>query len=187
MKIEAITLREIHMPLVHFFETSFGRTYSRRILLITIHSEGADGWGECVAGEDPFYSSEWIETAWPVIQHYLVPAVLGRTLESARESGPHMAKVRGHQMAKAAVENALWDAEAQQKQQPLWKLLGGARREIQCGVSIGIQDSVEQLLQKIETELASGYRRIKVKVKPGWDVNVLDGIGTRWKDIRVSC
>jgi O-succinylbenzoate synthase len=187
MKLEAITLREVQMPLVHFFETSFGRVYSRRILLLTAHCDGVDGWSECVAGEDPFYSSEWIETAWPVIQHYLVPAVLGRTLESAGESVPWMSKVRGHQMAKAAVENALWDAEAQQRQQPLWKLLGGSRREIQCGVSIGIQDSVEQLLAKIETELASGYRRIKVKVKPGWDVNVLERIRSRWGEILLSC
>jgi O-succinylbenzoate synthase len=187
MKLEAITLREIQMPLVHFFETSFGRIYSRRILLLTAHCDGIDGWGECVAGEDPFYSSEWIETAWPVIQHYLAPAVLGRTVESARESVQWMAKVRGHQMAKAAIENALWDAEAQQKQQPLWKLLGGSRREIQCGVSIGIQDSVEQLLEKIETELTAGYRRIKVKVKPGWDVNVMERIRSRWSEIMLSC
>ena len=187
MKLEAITLREIQMPLVHFFETSFGRIYSRRILLLTAHCDGIDGWGECVAGEDPFYSSEWIETAWPVIQHYLAPTVLGRTLESARESVQWMARVRGHQMAKAAIENALWDAEAQQKQQPLWKLLGGSRREIQCGVSIGIQDSVEQLLEKIETELTAGYRRIKVKVKPGWDVNVMERIRSRWSEITLSC
>jgi O-succinylbenzoate synthase len=187
MKLEAITLREIQMPLVHFFETSFGRVYSRRILLLTAHCDGIDGWSECVAGEDPFYSSEWIETAWPVIQHYLAPVMLGRTLTSARESVAWMAKVRGHQMAKATVENALWDAEAQQKEQPLWKLLGGSRREIQCGVSIGIQDSVEQLLQKIETELGAGYRRIKVKVKPGWDVNVLERIRSRWSEILLSC
>src|SRR5438552_3439875 len=187
MKLEAITLREIQMPLVHFFETSFGRVYSRRILLLTAHCDGLNGWSECVAGEDPFYSSEWIETAWPVIQHYLAPAVVGRRLESARESGPHMAKVRGHQMAKATIENALWDAEAQQKQLPLWKLLGGSRREIQCGVSIGIQDSIEQLLEKIETELASGYRRIKVKVKPGWDVNILGRVRSRWSEIPVWC
>src|SRR5437868_4595184 len=187
MKLEAITLREIQMPLVHFFETSFGRVYSRRILLLTAHCDGIDGWSECVAGEDPFYSSEWIETAWPVIQHHLAPAVLGRALESARESVPWMARVRGHQMAKAAVEDAIWDAEAQQRQQPLWKLLGRSRREIQCGVSIGIQDSVEQLLQKIETELASGYRRIKVKVKPGWDINVLERIRSRWSEILLSC
>jgi len=187
LKLEAITLREIQMPLVHFFETSFGRVYSRRILLLTAHCDGVDGWSECVAGEDPFYSSEWIESAWPVIKHYLVPAVLGRTLQSARESVAWMARVRGHQMAKATIENALWDAEAQQKQQPLWKLLGGSRPEIQCGVSIGIQDSVEQLLEKIETELAAGYRRIKVKVKPGWDVNVLERIRSRWSEILLSC
>ncbi len=187
MKVEAITLREIQMPLVHFFETSFGRTYSRRILLITAHCEGVDGWGECVAGEDPFYSSEWIESAWPTITRYLAPAVLGQKLELARECANRFARVRGHRMAKAALENALWDAEARQRKQPLWKLLGGSRREIQCGVSIGIQDSIEQLLDKIQIELAAGYRRIKVKVKPGWDVNVLERIRARWSEIVLSC
>jgi O-succinylbenzoate synthase len=187
MKVEAITLREIQMPLVHFFETSFGRTYSRRILLVTAHCEGVKGWGECVAGEDPFYSSEWIDSVWPTMVHYLAPAVLGKTWESARECVSFFAKVRGHRMAKAALENALWDAEAKQKQQPLWKLLGGTRREIACGVSIGIQDSIEQLLEKIQIEVAAGYRRIKVKVKPGWDVNVLEKIRSRWADITLSC
>src|ERR1700747_974285 len=148
MKIEAITLREIHMPLVHFFETSFHRLYHRRILLVTVHSEGVDGWGEAVVGEDPFYSSEWIDSAWVTMAHHLIPALLGKKIESAREC------------------TALWDAEATQRQQPLWKLLGGTRPEIACGVSIGIQDSVEQLLEKIQTELAAGYRRIKGKVKP---------------------
>jgi o-succinylbenzoate synthase len=187
MKIEAITLREIQMPLVHFFETSFGRTYSRRILLVTIHSEGADGWGESVVGENPFYSSEWIESAWPTLTEYLIPALLGQNLNSARECPRLFAKIRGHRMAKGGIENALWDLEAVQKKQPLWKLLGGTRREIACGVSIGIQDSVEQLLEKIQTELAAGYRRIKVKVKPGWDVNVLERIRSRWADITLSC
>jgi o-succinylbenzoate synthase len=187
MKVEAITLREIHMPLVHFFETSFGRTYSRRILLVTLHCEGVNGWGECVAGEDPFYSPEWIETAWPTIKRYLGPTILGQPLDSAADCLPLFSQVRGHQMAKAAVENALWDVEAKQKKLPLWKLLGGNRREIPCGVSIGIQDSVEQLLEKIETELAAGYRRIKIKVKPSWDVNVLEKIRARWPDILLSC
>lgn len=168
MKIEAITLREIHIPLVHFFETSFGRTYARRILLITVHSDGADGWGESVVGEDPFYSSEWIETAWPTFTTYLIPALLGKNLASGRECPALFSRIRAHRMAKAALENAVWHLESIQKQQPLWKLLGGMRREIACGVSIGIQDSVEQLLEKIHTELAAGYRRIKVKVKPGW-------------------
>jgi O-succinylbenzoate synthase len=187
MKIEAITLREIRMPLVHFFETSFGRTHSRRILLLTAHCDGVDGWSECVAGEEPFYSSEWIESAWPTTTRYLAPAVLGRNLESARACAGLFSRVRGHRMAKAALENALWDAEAKQKNQPLWKLLGGTRTEIACGVSIGIQDSIEQLLDKIQIELAAGYRRIKIKVKPGWDVNVLEKIRGRWADITLSC
>src|SRR4029077_3830614 len=187
MKIETITLREIRMPLVHFFETSFGRVDSRRILLLTADCDGVEGWGECVAGEDPFYSSEWIETAWSTIKEYLAPAVLGRSLTAAHESAGLMAKVRGHRMAKAAIENAFWDAEARQKQLPLWKLLGGTTREIGCGVSIGIQDSVEQLLDKIERELVAGYRRIKVKVKPGWDISVLERIRSRWPEIVLSC
>jgi o-succinylbenzoate synthase len=187
MKIEAITLREIQMPLVNFFETSFGRTYGRCILLLTLHCDGIDGWGECVAGEDPFYSSEWIGSAWPTITEYLAPAVLGKSLTAARDCVPLMARVRGNRMAKTAIENALWDVEARQKQQPLWKLLGGTRREVPCGVSIGIQDSVEQLLEKIDTELGAGYRRIKVKVKPGWDINVLERIRGRWPDIVLSC
>jgi len=187
MKIEAVTLREIQMPLVHFFETSFKRTFSRQILLLTVHCDGVNGWGECVAGEDPYYSSEWTESAWATIKRYLAPAVLGQTLSNAQESVPLMARVRGHRMAKAAVENALWNAEAQEKQMPLWKLLGGSLREISCGVSIGIQDSIEQLLERIQTELTAGYRRIKVKVKPGWDVNVLERIRSRWPEIVLSC
>jgi len=187
MKIEAVTLREVHMPLVHFFETSFGRIHGRRVFLVTVHCDGMDGWGECVADDGPFYSSEWIETAWPTMERFLVPAILGQQVASGRECAHLMARVRGHRMAKAALENAVWDAEAIQKQMPLWKLLGGTRQEIPCGVSIGIQDSVEQLLAKIETELAAGYQRIKVKVKPGWDTNVLEKIRSRWADIVLSC
>ncbi len=187
MKIEAITLREIRMPLVHFFETSFGRTTERRILLVTVNTEGVNGWGECVAGEHPFYNEESIDTAWHVVENYLAPVLLGRTLEHAGECEALFARVRGHRMAKAALENALWDAEAQLRNLPLWRLLGGAQREIACGVSIGIQDSVELLLDKIAVELAAGYQRIKVKVKPGWDINVLERIRQRWPSILLSC
>jgi o-succinylbenzoate synthase len=187
MKIEAITLREIQMPLVHFFETSFGRTDRRRILLVTVHSEGVDGWGECVAGEGPFFSDEWIDTAWSTIEQFLAPAILGRNLDGAADAAHLMSGIRGHRMAKAALENAAWEAEAQQKQQPLWALLGGTRGEVRCGVSIGIQDSIPQLLDKIETEVAAGYQRIKVKVKPGWDLNILEPVRSRWPDILLSC
>lgn len=187
MKLEAITLRELRMPLVHFFETSFGRVYSRRVLLLTAHCEGTDGWAECVAGDSPSFSSEWIDSAWATIEQHLGPAMVGRPICCAADSVPYMSRVRGHRMAKAAIENALWDVEAKQKQQPLWQLLGGTLREIACGVSIGIQDSVEQLLEKIETELAAGYQRIKVKVKPGWDIAVFDRIRSRWPEIVLSC
>ena len=187
MQIEAITLRELKIPLVHFFETSFGRTYTRRVLLVTLHGNGLEGWGECVAGEDPYYSEEYIEGAWDVIVRYLGPALLGKTLYAGGSVPALLARVREHRMAKAALENAAWDAEAQEKGIPLWKLLGGTQCEIACGVSIGIQDSHEQLLEKIETELAAGYQRIKVKVKPGWDVEVLGKIRARWPDILLSC
>lgn len=186
MKIEAVTLREIRMPLVHFFETSFGRVFDRRILLLTVHCEGVDGWGECVA-EAPFYSEESIETAWHALYDYLVPFVLGKEVPSGRAVPALLARVRGNRMAKAALENAVWDAEAHAANVPLYTLLGGSRRKIPCGVSIGIQNSHQQLLDKIETELAAGYQRIKVKVKPGWDLEVLEKIRHRWPAILLSC
>jgi o-succinylbenzoate synthase len=186
MKIDSVTLREIHMPLVHFFETSFGRVYSRRILLVSVQADGVLGWGECVAAEDPYYSSEWIGTAWPAIKDYLAPALLRNGVQSGRECPALFARVRGHRMAKAALENAVWDAEARLQQRPLWQLLGGTRREVACGVSIGIQDTLEQLLEKIATEVAAGYQRIKIKVKPGWDLSVLEKVRARWPDIVLS-
>ena len=187
MKIEAVTLRELHMPLKHFFETSFGRTENRRVLLITAHCEGVEGWSECVAGEGPFFSSEWIETAWATTREFLAPLLIGQNIAQASDSAALMSRVRGHNMAKAALENSLWDAEAKAKGQPLWKLLGGTRSEIDCGVSIGIQNSHEQLLEKIETEIAASYQRIKVKVKLGWDLEVLAKIRKRWPQILLSC
>ena len=187
MKVEAITLREIRMPLKYFFETSFGRSEGRRVLLVTAHCEGVEGWAECVAGDGPFFSYEWIETAWSTIREFLAPTVIGTDSAKAGDCAVAMSRVRGHNMAKAALENALWDAEAKQKQMPLWRLLGGTLREINCGVSIGIQNSHEQLLEKIATELAAGSQRIKVKVKPGWDFDVLAKIRDRWPEILLSC
>jgi o-succinylbenzoate synthase len=187
MRVDRISLRELQIPLKQFFETSFGRATRRRVLLVTADCEGVEGWAECVAGEGPFFSCEWIETAWATIREFLAPALLRAELASARDVGEHLRRIRGHNMAKAALENALWDAQAKQAQQPLWKLLSGTRQEIACGVSIGIQDSHEQLLEKIAVEVDAGYRRIKVKVKPGWDVEVLQKIRARWPDITLSC
>src|SRR5438045_2775914 len=133
MYIESITMHELHMPLVHFFETSFGRTTERRVLLVELKLDGISAWGECVAGEHPFYSEESFETAWYAITEYFAPAIVGKTLEHGRDAAPLFGRVRGHRMAKAALENALWEAQAISRKMPLWKLLGGTRREIACG------------------------------------------------------
>ncbi|MEJ7607942.1 MAG: o-succinylbenzoate synthase [Bryobacteraceae bacterium] len=162
------------MPLVHFFETSFGRTTERDMILVEVVSEGVSGWGEVTAGENPFYNEEWTDSIWPLLRNYVAPRVLGRTLESASDVFPLTAHIRGHNMARGGFEAAVWDLEAKLNNRPLWQQIGGgARREIPCGVSIGVQDSVPQLLGKIETELQAGYQRIKMKIKPGWDVEVV--------------
>jgi len=180
MKIDRIELREVQMPLVHPFETSFGRTTVRRILLVRVDAEGLSGWGEVTAGEEPFYSYETPETAKHILRDFLIPWTLGKEWLQPRDVRQRFRPIRGHNMAKAALENALWDIAAQQKGLPLARLVGGTLAEIPCGVSIGIQSSIPKLLEKIECEVAAGYQRIKVKVKPGWDVNVLDAIRTRF-------
>lgn len=186
MIISSIELREIRLPLIHFFETSFGRTTERRILLIRVtDNEGAVGWGECTAGEGPFYCDEWVETAWPTIKTFLAPMVIGKEINSAAETWELMKAVRGHRMAKAAIENGCWDLEAKRLGMPLWKHLGGTLTEISCGVSIGIQDTPEALLEKIQTELAAGYQRIKIKIKPGWDLKIIAQVRDRFPDIRL--
>ncbi len=183
MKIKRVELREIRLPLVHFFETSFGRTTTRRIVLVRVEANGLTGWGEVTCGEDPFYSHETPETAWHILRDFLVPWTLGKEWPAPAALAVRFRPIRGHNMAKAALENALWDIEAQQKGRPLAKLVGGTREEIPCGVSIGIQNSVEELLGKIATEVAAGYQRIKVKVKPGWDVEVLARIREKFPGI----
>ena len=186
MKLSSIELREICLPLIHFFETSFGRTTERRIILVrVVDKDGADGWGECVAGEGPFYSDEWVETAWPTLQEFLAPMVVGKQVESASGVWDLMKAVRGHRMAKASIETACWDLEAKRAGVPLWKHLGGIQTEIACGVSIGIQDSPEQLIEKIQKELDAGYQRIKIKIKPGWDLDIVRRVRERFPDIHL--
>ncbi|MCU1261190.1 MAG: O-succinylbenzoate synthase [Bryobacterales bacterium] len=184
MKIDRIVLRQLRMPLVHFFETSFGRTYHRDIIIVEVVSDGLSGWGEVTAGENPFYNEEWTGSAWPIARDYAAPAVLHKELGSANDVAPLTAHIRGHNMARGGLEAAIWDLEARQAGKPLWQHIGGGhRREIPCGVSIGIQDSVPQLIEKIERELKAGYRRIKMKIKPGWDVDVVRQVRERFPDI----
>ncbi|HYL86360.1 MAG TPA: o-succinylbenzoate synthase [Candidatus Angelobacter sp.] len=170
MRIEEITLREIQMKLVAPFETSMDRTEVRRIILLQANVDGVIGWGECVAGESPFYSPEYMDTAWPVLRDFLWPLVKGKLFGSAAEIWDMLGLVRGHNMAKAALEAAVWDAEAKQKSVPLAKLIGGTREEIPCGVSVGIKGSLDELSATVKKELAAGYQRIKIKIKPGKDL-----------------
>ncbi len=171
--IRSIRLREIRLPLVHFFETSFGRTDERRIILVTVESEDGIGYGECTAGEDPLYNSETTETAWHILSEFLIPRLLGHGLDCAGEVAGVFAPIRGNRMAKAALETAVWDLEARLVGSPLFRHIGGVRQEIPCGVSIGIQDSLEDLLIKVRKEVVDGYQRVKIKIKPGWELEPL--------------
>jgi o-succinylbenzoate synthase len=185
LKVEKITLREIRMPLVTPFETSFGRTTDRRMLLVEAVADGVSGWGESVAGEGPFYAPETVETAWHILRDFIWPILKGREVESAACVWAMLEPIRGHHMAKGAIESALWDAEAKQKGIPLWKHLGGVRKEIPCGVSIGIKGTLEELVATVECELAAGYQRIKIKIKPGYDVAPVERLRQQFPRIRL--
>jgi O-succinylbenzoate synthase len=183
VRIDRLELRLCRLPLVSFFETSFGRSYERSFLLVTLHGEGEVGWGEAVAEANPYYSSETTETAWHIIADFIAPRLANRVFEHPREVFAALRAIRGHNMAKAAIEMAAWDLFAKIRQVPLSRLLGGTRDRIASGVSVGIQDSLDQLASKIEGELAAGYRRIKIKIKPGWDVSAVEMVRRRFGSI----
>jgi o-succinylbenzoate synthase len=185
MRIREVILRELRMKLITPFETSFGTCDVRRILLVEANVDGVSGWGECVAGENPGYSPETTETAWHILRDHVWALAKGRDLASAAELWPLLEPVRGHNMAKAALEAALWDAEAKQKGVPLWKLLGGTREEIACGVSIGIKGSLDELVAAIKKELADGYQRIKIKIKPGKDLQQVQRLRQEFPRIKL--
>ncbi|HWT67453.1 MAG TPA: o-succinylbenzoate synthase [Terracidiphilus sp.] len=187
MKIDGIILRELRMPLVRPFETSFEVTRDRRILLAEVRSEGLTGWGECTAGEHPYFSGESTDTAWQVLLNELGPMLAASEPEHGGDCPKIFRKVRGNPMTKATLENAVWDLEAQREGLPLARLLGGVRDEIPCGVSIGIQKSIPELMDVVAKELAAGYQRIKLKCKRGWDVEVFESVRTRWPEITLSC
>jgi O-succinylbenzoate synthase len=188
MKIERLELRLLKLPLVHFFETSFGRIYDKHFIIVRADGDGVSGYGECVAEQDPYYSAETNDTVWHIIGDFIAPRVLGVEFAHPREIFPSLKAIRGHNMAKAAVEMAAWDLYARAHGEPLARVIGNggsARERIASGVSIGIQDSLDDLAAKVERELAAGYQRIKIKIKPGWDVAAVDMIRQRFGSIRL--
>jgi O-succinylbenzoate synthase len=176
VKIDRLELRLLTLPLVQFFETSFSRVHDKHFLVVRLDGDGVSGYGECVADRDPYYSAETNDTAWHIITEFIAPRVLGADFTHPREVFPALKAIRGHNMAKAAVEMAAWDLYARQRGEPLSATLGGTRDRIASGVSIGIQDSLDDLVRKVAHEREAGYQRIKIKIKPGWDVDAVAAV-----------
>jgi O-succinylbenzoate synthase len=185
LKIESLTLREIHIRLKSSFETSFGKIWERRILLVEASSDGLTGWGEITAGEGPFFNPETTDTSWSIFCNFVAPQALGKSIDTPADLPTLLEPIRGHEMTKAALENALWDIESQRRGIPLASLLGGTAREIACGVSLGIQSSPEMLLSLIDKELAAGYQRIKIKIKPGKDLEFIAAVRKRFPSVKL--
>jgi o-succinylbenzoate synthase len=183
VKIERLELRLLKLPLVHFFETSFARVHERQFLIVRLDAGGVSGFGECVADVDPFYSAETNETAWHIITEFVAPRVIDVDIAHPRDVFPALKAIRGHNMAKAAVEMAAWDLYARQRGEALSATLGGVRDRIASGVSIGIQNSLGDLADTVAHELAAGYRRIKIKIKPGWDVEAVTAVRDRFGSV----
>src|SRR5215472_4816924 len=179
MRLQAVELRRIHMSLVAPFETSFGVQTERDILLLKVTTDLGEGWGECVAGEDPYYSPEYVDGAQHVLVHHLLPALFDRDL-TASDVGSILRPVHGHQMAKAAIEMALLDAELRARGESFGQFFGAVRPEVDCGVSVGIHPWIPELLETVGGYVEAGYRRIKLKIKPGWDVEPVRAVRERF-------
>ncbi len=186
MKLEQITLHHLRMPLVSHFETSFGRIFERDCILVEIQSEGLTGWGECVADRDPGYCSETSGTAWHILMDFIIPQILGKDLADASDFQARVANIRGHQLAKAGLEMAVWDLLGQREGKSLRQLFGGARETVSVGVSVGLQDTPEILLETVERYLAEGYQRVKLKIKPGRDVDDTSLIRRAFPDLALQ-
>jgi O-succinylbenzoate synthase len=186
MRLRRIVLRRVEMPLRFRFRTSFGETTLKRFLLVEADGGDLSGWGECVADDAPLYSEETNASAAHVLGEFLVPAVLGKTLEGPEEFSRLVAPIRGNRMAKAALEAALWDLAAREKGVPLRDLLGGVRDRVAVGVSLGLQPSVEALLELVAKHVGEGYRRIKLKIEPGRDVALVSAVRERFPSIDLT-
>jgi o-succinylbenzoate synthase len=182
VKVEMVELRRIAMPLVRPFRTSFGTQTARDILLVRVVTDVGEGWGECVALADPVYSSEYVAGAQEVLRQYLVPQVVAAPLASARQMATRVSAVIGHRMAKAALETALLDAELRAASLSLATYLGGVRDRVDCGVSVGIAPSVPELVEEVRGYVEEGYRRIKLKVEPGWDLEPMAAVRAEFGD-----
>jgi o-succinylbenzoate synthase len=187
VQLDRVELREIALPLKAPFETSFGRVTRRRILLVKVFDRGGmAGYGECVAMETPFYNHETIDTAWLMTTKYIVPMLAATSITGAAQVRHALAPIRENRMAKAGVEAALWDLEARLAGQPLWRHIGGTQTEIACGVSIGLQPSTGALLDSVSRETESGYQRIKIKIKPGKDEQLVEAVRGQFPDLKLS-
>ncbi|MFL6467365.1 MAG: o-succinylbenzoate synthase [Pyrinomonadaceae bacterium] len=187
LQLERIELREIELPLKTAFETSFGVTTKRRVALIrVIDASGAAGVGECTAMEFPFYNPETVDTAWSIILGTVAPILASAGVSEAAQISGVLDVIKGNCMAIAAVETAIWDLEAKLLGLPLWKHLGGTLTEIDCGVSIGLQESPAKLVEVVTREIESGYQRIKLKIKPGKDVAFVEAVRSAFPKIRLS-
>lgn len=172
MRIEQIEIRHLVLPLVHPFETSFGREAERQTILVAVRGEGLIGWGEAATSAGPWYEYETVETCWHVLNEFLAPQIVGQQISAPEDAARLMAPVRGHNIAKMGLEAAVWDLLGQAQNASVSQLLGGTQARVAVGVSIGVQDSLPALLDRIGTFWAQGYSRIKIKIKPGWDVDV---------------
>lgn len=183
MKLEAVELRRIRISLVAPFETSFGTQSERDILLVKAVMDDGEGWGECVAGEEPDYSSEYVEAAQHVLVHHLLPPLLEKTTLAAADVAVTLRRIHGHRMAKASIEMGVLDAELRRKGESFARHFGAVRTAVDCGVSVGIHSSITELLETVAGYLDQGYRRIKLKIKPGWDVEPVRAVRERFGDV----
>ncbi|MDW7760203.1 MAG: o-succinylbenzoate synthase [Acidobacteriota bacterium] len=186
MAIERVELQLLKLPYVHFFETSFGRAYDRTFIISRVFSEGVSGWGECTAEEQPLYSGETTETAWHILKDFLVPLLLEKKLEDPADFAAAAGVYRGNRMAKAGLELALWDLKAKKAGRPLSRLYGASRETVEAGVSCGIEDSLPDLVARVGAYLAEGYRRVKIKIKPGWDVAACKALRSAYPDLMLQ-
>src|SRR5579859_6546007 len=183
MKLEAVEMRRIKMSLVAPFETSFGVQTERDILLLKAMTDVGVGWGECVATEEPVYSSEYIEAAQHVLVHHMLPRLLAQASIGAADVALLLRPVIGHRMAKSAIEMAVLDAELRAKGRSFAQYFGAVRPAVDCGVSVGIQRSIPELVEVVGRYVAEGYRRVKLKIKPGWDIEPVRAVRAKFGDI----